>query len=79
MIEWPGGYLPCTQGQTIRAMCLTNIVSLQHFSVKETSGTEEAFEAGEVATPRSKVPTSKDYLYLFRSLLSCDTMKVKHS
>uniref|UniRef100_A0A8U8BGC8 DNA-dependent protein kinase catalytic subunit n=1 Tax=Geospiza parvula TaxID=87175 RepID=A0A8U8BGC8_GEOPR len=45
------------------------------FSVKETSGSEEAFEAGEVGTPRSKVPTYKDYLYLFRSLLSCDTMK----
>ncbi|XP_009101121.3 DNA-dependent protein kinase catalytic subunit isoform X1 [Serinus canaria] len=45
------------------------------FSVKETSGTEEAFEAGEVGTQRSKVPTYKDYLYLFRSLLSCDTMK----
>uniref|UniRef100_A0A8D2M7W0 DNA-dependent protein kinase catalytic subunit n=1 Tax=Zonotrichia albicollis TaxID=44394 RepID=A0A8D2M7W0_ZONAL len=57
------------------AMCLTNIVSLQDFSVKETPGTEEAFEAGEVVTPRSKVPTYKDYLYLFRSLLSCDTMK----
>uniref|UniRef100_A0A8U8BLG7 DNA-dependent protein kinase catalytic subunit n=1 Tax=Geospiza parvula TaxID=87175 RepID=A0A8U8BLG7_GEOPR len=56
-------------------MCLTNIVSLQDFSVKETSGSEEAFEAGEVGTPRSKVPTYKDYLYLFRSLLSCDTMK----
>ncbi|RMC15431.1 hypothetical protein DUI87_07622 [Hirundo rustica rustica] len=44
---------------------------------KETSGSEEAFEAGEVGTRRSKVPTYKDYLYLFRSLLSCGTMKLQ--
>uniref|UniRef100_A0A803W9J0 DNA-dependent protein kinase catalytic subunit n=1 Tax=Ficedula albicollis TaxID=59894 RepID=A0A803W9J0_FICAL len=36
-----------------------------------------AFEAGEAGTGRSKVPTYKDYLYLFRSLLGCDTIKVK--
>uniref|UniRef100_A0A8C3U087 DNA-dependent protein kinase catalytic subunit n=1 Tax=Catharus ustulatus TaxID=91951 RepID=A0A8C3U087_CATUS len=41
----------------------------------ETSGSEETFEAGEVGTRRSKVPTYKDYLYLFRSLLGCDTIK----
>uniref|UniRef100_A0A8C3RFN2 DNA-dependent protein kinase catalytic subunit n=1 Tax=Cyanoderma ruficeps TaxID=181631 RepID=A0A8C3RFN2_9PASS len=43
--------------------------SLEFFGIME-----EAFEAG-VGTRRSKVPTYKDYLYLFRSLLSCDTMK----
>ncbi|NP_989989.4 DNA-dependent protein kinase catalytic subunit [Gallus gallus] len=42
---------------------------------KETSGSEEFPESGEVDTARWKVPTYKDYLYLFRSLLSCDTMK----
>uniref|UniRef100_A0A8C3EIM9 DNA-dependent protein kinase catalytic subunit n=1 Tax=Corvus moneduloides TaxID=1196302 RepID=A0A8C3EIM9_CORMO len=47
------------------------------FFEKETSGSEESFETGEVGTRRSKVPTCKDYLYLFRSLLSCDTIK-KH-
>uniref|UniRef100_A0A803VG36 DNA-dependent protein kinase catalytic subunit n=1 Tax=Ficedula albicollis TaxID=59894 RepID=A0A803VG36_FICAL len=31
-----------------------------------------AFEAGEAGTGRSKVPTYKDYLYLFRSLLDAD-------
>ncbi|NXL64473.1 PRKDC kinase, partial [Chordeiles acutipennis] len=45
------------------------------FFGKETSGSEESREAGEVGTGRWKVPTYKDYLYLFRSLLSCDTMK----
>ncbi|XP_027746012.1 DNA-dependent protein kinase catalytic subunit isoform X2 [Empidonax traillii] len=45
------------------------------FFGKETSGSTESFEAGEVGTGRWKVPTYKDYLYLFRSLLSCDTMK----
>uniref|UniRef100_G3URQ9 DNA-dependent protein kinase catalytic subunit CC3 domain-containing protein n=1 Tax=Meleagris gallopavo TaxID=9103 RepID=G3URQ9_MELGA len=42
---------------------------------KETSGSEDFPEAGEVETAKWKVPTYKDYLYLFRSLLSCDTMK----
>lgn len=44
---------------------------------KEASGAEESREAGEVGTGRWKVPTCKDYLSLFRSLLNCDTMKVK--
>uniref|UniRef100_A0A8C3LKV0 DNA-dependent protein kinase catalytic subunit n=1 Tax=Chrysolophus pictus TaxID=9089 RepID=A0A8C3LKV0_CHRPC len=42
---------------------------------KETSGSEDFPEAGEVETAKWKVPTYKDYLHLFRSLLSCDTMK----
>uniref|UniRef100_A0A8C0BUS0 DNA-dependent protein kinase catalytic subunit n=1 Tax=Buteo japonicus TaxID=224669 RepID=A0A8C0BUS0_9AVES len=42
---------------------------------KEASGAEESREAGEVGTGRWKVPTCKDYLSLFRSLLNCDTMK----
>ncbi|XP_030325655.1 DNA-dependent protein kinase catalytic subunit isoform X2 [Strigops habroptila] len=41
---------------------------------KET-GSEESREAGEVGAGRWKVPMYKDYLYLFRSLLNCDTMK----
>ncbi|XP_032559787.1 DNA-dependent protein kinase catalytic subunit isoform X2 [Chiroxiphia lanceolata] len=45
------------------------------FFGKETSGSTEPSEAGEVGTGRWKVPTYKDYLYLFRSLLNCDTMK----
>uniref|UniRef100_A0A8C0EK33 DNA-dependent protein kinase catalytic subunit n=1 Tax=Bubo bubo TaxID=30461 RepID=A0A8C0EK33_BUBBB len=46
------------------------------FYGKETSGSEESPEDGEVGTRRWKVPTYKDYLYLFRSLLNCDTMKL---
>ncbi|XP_062426360.1 DNA-dependent protein kinase catalytic subunit [Rhea pennata] len=42
---------------------------------KKTSGSEESPAAGEVGTGKWKVPTYKDYLYLFRSLLKCDTMK----
>uniref|UniRef100_A0A663E4U0 DNA-dependent protein kinase catalytic subunit n=1 Tax=Aquila chrysaetos chrysaetos TaxID=223781 RepID=A0A663E4U0_AQUCH len=45
------------------------------FGGKEASGAEESREAGEVGTGRWKVPTCKDYLSLFRSLLNCDTMK----
>uniref|UniRef100_A0A8C8B914 DNA-dependent protein kinase catalytic subunit n=1 Tax=Otus sunia TaxID=257818 RepID=A0A8C8B914_9STRI len=45
------------------------------FYGKETSGSEESPEDGEVGTRRWKVPTYKDYLNLFRSLLNCDTMK----
>lgn len=52
-------------------------VSFQDFFGKETSGSEDSREAGEGGTGRWKVPTYKDYLYLFRSLLNCDTMKVK--
>uniref|UniRef100_A0A674JBQ4 DNA-dependent protein kinase catalytic subunit n=1 Tax=Terrapene triunguis TaxID=2587831 RepID=A0A674JBQ4_9SAUR len=36
---------------------------------------EESTTAGEVRTGKWKVPTYKDYLDLFRSLLNCDTMK----
>ncbi|KAJ6662088.1 hypothetical protein lerEdw1_012553 [Lerista edwardsae] len=42
---------------------------------KAVSSTEEAPTPGEVRTGKWKVPTYKDYLDLFRSLLSCDTMK----
>ncbi|XP_010572683.1 PREDICTED: DNA-dependent protein kinase catalytic subunit isoform X4 [Haliaeetus leucocephalus] len=45
------------------------------FLGKEASGAEESRGAGEVGTGRWKVPTCKDYLSLFRSLLNCDTMK----
>uniref|UniRef100_A0A8C3K0K1 DNA-dependent protein kinase catalytic subunit n=1 Tax=Calidris pygmaea TaxID=425635 RepID=A0A8C3K0K1_9CHAR len=45
------------------------------FFGKETSGSEDSREAEEVGTRRWKVPTYKDYLYLFRTLLNCDTMK----
>uniref|UniRef100_A0A663MNQ6 DNA-dependent protein kinase catalytic subunit n=1 Tax=Athene cunicularia TaxID=194338 RepID=A0A663MNQ6_ATHCN len=46
------------------------------FYEKETTGSEESPEDGEVGTRRWKVPTYKDYLYLFRSLLNCDIMKL---
>ncbi|KAM8811045.1 DNA-dependent protein kinase catalytic subunit [Eudromia elegans] len=42
---------------------------------KKTSGSEEFPAPGEVGAGKWKVPTYKDYLYLFRGLLSCDTMK----
>uniref|UniRef100_A0A8C0BSU3 DNA-dependent protein kinase catalytic subunit n=1 Tax=Buteo japonicus TaxID=224669 RepID=A0A8C0BSU3_9AVES len=64
-----------TVGQPTTAVFLKNIVYFQDFSGKEASGAEESREAGEVGTGRWKVPTCKDYLSLFRSLLNCDTMK----
>uniref|UniRef100_A0A8C4UCZ7 DNA-dependent protein kinase catalytic subunit n=1 Tax=Falco tinnunculus TaxID=100819 RepID=A0A8C4UCZ7_FALTI len=54
---------------------LKNSVYFQDFFAKETSGSEEPREAGEAGTGRWKESTYKDYLYLFRSLLNCDTMK----
>ncbi|XP_071593605.1 DNA-dependent protein kinase catalytic subunit [Heliangelus exortis] len=45
------------------------------FFGKEASESEDFRETGEVGRGRWKVPTYKDYLYLFRSLLNCDTMK----
>uniref|UniRef100_A0A8C3LKH7 DNA-dependent protein kinase catalytic subunit n=1 Tax=Chrysolophus pictus TaxID=9089 RepID=A0A8C3LKH7_CHRPC len=54
---------------------LKSTVSFQDVFGKETSGSEDFPEAGEVETAKWKVPTYKDYLHLFRSLLSCDTMK----
>uniref|UniRef100_A0A663E412 DNA-dependent protein kinase catalytic subunit n=1 Tax=Aquila chrysaetos chrysaetos TaxID=223781 RepID=A0A663E412_AQUCH len=51
------------------------VLYFQDFGGKEASGAEESREAGEVGTGRWKVPTCKDYLSLFRSLLNCDTMK----
>ncbi|OXB75109.1 UNVERIFIED_CONTAM: hypothetical protein H355_003187 [Colinus virginianus] len=45
------------------------------FFGRESSGSEDFPESGEVETGKWKVPTYKDYLYLFRSLLSCDTVK----
>lgn len=77
MIGQLGGHLVPSQGQPTTAMFLKNIVSFQDVFGKETSGPEEYREDGEVGTGRWKVPTCKDYLYLFRSLLNCDTMKVK--
>ncbi|KAM9024210.1 DNA-dependent protein kinase catalytic subunit [Ara ararauna] len=44
-------------------------------SFGKDSRSEESHEAGEVGTGRWKVPMYKDYLYLFRNLLNCDTMK----
>uniref|UniRef100_A0A8B9FXA0 DNA-dependent protein kinase catalytic subunit n=1 Tax=Amazona collaria TaxID=241587 RepID=A0A8B9FXA0_9PSIT len=52
----------------------SKIVFFQGSFGKET-GSEESREDGEVGTGRWKVPMYKDYLYLFRNLLSCDTMK----
>uniref|UniRef100_A0A663E490 DNA-dependent protein kinase catalytic subunit n=1 Tax=Aquila chrysaetos chrysaetos TaxID=223781 RepID=A0A663E490_AQUCH len=52
------------------------VLYFQDFGGKEASGAEESREAGEVGTGRWKVPTCKDYLSLFRSLLNCDTMKL---
>ncbi|XP_035175280.1 DNA-dependent protein kinase catalytic subunit [Oxyura jamaicensis] len=45
------------------------------FFGKETSESEDSPEPRETGTRNWKVPTYKDYLYLFRSLLNCDTMK----
>ncbi|XP_060099810.1 DNA-dependent protein kinase catalytic subunit [Heteronotia binoei] len=43
--------------------------------LRENSASEEQSASGQVRSGKWKVPTYKDYLDLFRSLLSCDTMK----
>lgn len=60
-----------------RVVFVKNTVSFQELFGKETSESEDSSEPRETGTGKWKVPTYKDYLYLFRSLLNCDTMKVK--
>ncbi|PKU35877.1 hypothetical protein llap_13819 [Limosa lapponica baueri] len=59
--------------EKMQLVCCKSIV--KDFFGKEASGSEDSREAEEVGTGRWKVPTYKDYLYLFRTLLNCDTMK----
>ncbi|XP_044280098.1 DNA-dependent protein kinase catalytic subunit isoform X2 [Varanus komodoensis] len=62
--------------QVLIRVCSKPIV-LPHqkeYTGKEVSGLEGSPTSGEVRSGKWKVPTYKDYLDLFRSLLSCDTM-----
>ncbi|XP_066480516.1 DNA-dependent protein kinase catalytic subunit [Tiliqua scincoides] len=61
--------------QGLIRVCSKPIVFPKENSGKDVSNSEEAPTLGEVRTGKWKVPTYKDYLDLFRSLLSCDTMK----
>ncbi|CAM5116256.1 unnamed protein product [Natator depressus] len=61
--------------QGLVRVCSKPITFSREIFGKEVSKLEEPTAAGEVRTGKWKVPTYKDYLDLFRSLLNCDTMK----
>ncbi|XP_061454380.1 DNA-dependent protein kinase catalytic subunit isoform X2 [Rhineura floridana] len=61
--------------QGLIRVCSKPVVYSREYSGKKVSSSEEPPTHGEVRTGKWKVPTYKDYLDLFRSLLSCDTMK----
>uniref|UniRef100_A0A803TIR6 DNA-dependent protein kinase catalytic subunit n=1 Tax=Anolis carolinensis TaxID=28377 RepID=A0A803TIR6_ANOCA len=54
---------------------LIRVCSKPIYSGKHISSSEEQPASGQVGSGKWKVPTYKDYLGLFQSLLSCDTMK----
>ncbi|XP_062986775.1 DNA-dependent protein kinase catalytic subunit [Elgaria multicarinata webbii] len=59
--------------QGLIRVCSKPIVFPREYTGKDVSRSEEPPASGEVRTGKWKVPTYKDYLDLFRSLLSCDT------
>ncbi|XP_034980550.2 DNA-dependent protein kinase catalytic subunit [Zootoca vivipara] len=61
--------------QGLIRVCSKPVVFSREYSGKNVSSPEEPPISGEVRAGKWKVPTYKDYLDLFRSLLSCDTMK----
>ncbi|XP_013928118.1 PREDICTED: DNA-dependent protein kinase catalytic subunit [Thamnophis sirtalis] len=61
--------------QGLIRICSKPLVFSMDFLGKNISTSEESNSSGEVRTGKWKVPTYKDYLDLFRTLLSCDTMK----
>ncbi|XP_042320371.1 DNA-dependent protein kinase catalytic subunit [Sceloporus undulatus] len=61
--------------QGLIRVCSKPIVFSKEGSGKDTSNAEEQSASGQVRTGKWKTPTYKDYLDLFQSLLSCDTMK----
>ncbi|XP_039189656.1 DNA-dependent protein kinase catalytic subunit isoform X1 [Crotalus tigris] len=61
--------------QGLIRICSKPLVFSMDFLGKNVSKSEESNSSGEVRTGKWKVPTYKDYLVLFRTLLSCDTMK----
>ncbi|XP_058033644.1 DNA-dependent protein kinase catalytic subunit [Ahaetulla prasina] len=61
--------------QGLIRICSKPLVFSMDFFGKNISKSEDSNSSGEVRTGKWKVPTYKDYLDLFRTLLSCDTMK----
>ncbi|KYO26142.1 DNA-dependent protein kinase catalytic subunit isoform B [Alligator mississippiensis] len=61
--------------QGLIRVCSKPIVFSREFDGKGASKSEEPPAVGEVRTGKWKVPTYRDYLDLFRSLLNCDAMK----
>ncbi|KAM6458275.1 DNA-dependent protein kinase catalytic subunit isoform 2-T2 [Liasis olivaceus] len=61
--------------QGLIRICSKPLVFSRDFFGKNTSNSEEPNSFGEVRAGKWKAPSYKDYLDLFRSLLSCDTMK----
>ncbi|ETE68703.1 DNA-dependent protein kinase catalytic subunit, partial [Ophiophagus hannah] len=61
--------------QGLIRICSKPLVFSMDFFGKNISKSEESNSSGEVRTGKWKVPTYKDYLDLFRTLLGCDTMK----
>ncbi|XP_054840598.1 DNA-dependent protein kinase catalytic subunit [Eublepharis macularius] len=61
--------------QGLIRVCSKPLAFSRENSGKGISASEELPASGEVRSGKWKVPTYKDYLDLFRSLLSCDTMK----
>ncbi|XP_072855016.2 DNA-dependent protein kinase catalytic subunit [Pogona vitticeps] len=61
--------------QGLIRVCSKPIAFSKEYSVRDVSSPVEPPTAGEVRVGKWKVPTYKDYLDLFTSLLDCDTMK----
>ncbi|XP_070603834.1 DNA-dependent protein kinase catalytic subunit [Erythrolamprus reginae] len=61
--------------QVLIRICSKPLVFSMDFFGNNVSKSEESNSSGEVRTGKWKVPTYKDYLDVFRTLLSCDTMK----
>ncbi|XP_062835416.1 DNA-dependent protein kinase catalytic subunit [Anolis carolinensis] len=61
--------------QGLIRVCSKPIAFSKEYSGKHISSSEEQPASGQVGSGKWKVPTYKDYLGLFQSLLSCDTMK----
>ncbi|XP_048363545.1 DNA-dependent protein kinase catalytic subunit isoform X2 [Sphaerodactylus townsendi] len=68
-------FLSTVVHQGLVRVCSKPLAFSRETSGKDVSASEERPASGEVRSGKWKVPTYKDYLDLFRSLLSCDTMK----
>ncbi|KAH0617728.1 hypothetical protein JD844_016251 [Phrynosoma platyrhinos] len=61
--------------QGLIRVCSKPIAFSKEYSGNDTSSAEDQPASVQVRTGKWKTPTYKDYLELFQSLLSCDTMK----